>query len=99
MSLCASNQSVAANSRCESREMSKRKRPASKINRLLLLCEKVEEQRAQTGTVQHSGDEGIAWTKPAAAAPMREEHYTVRLGRQREVAVQHHVAGREANFD
>jgi hypothetical protein len=71
----------------------------AKVNRLLLLREKVEEQRAQTGTVQHSGDEGIAWTKPAAPAPMREEHYTVRLGRQREVAVQHHVAGSKANFD
>jgi len=70
-----------------------------KVNRLLLLCQEVEEQRAQTGTVQHSGHEGIPWTKPAAAAPVREEHYTVRLGRQRKVAVEHHVADWEAKFD
>jgi hypothetical protein len=71
----------------------------AKLNRLLLLCEEVEEQRAQTRTVQHLGDEVIAWTKSAAPAPMREEHHTVRLGRKREVAVQHHVAGRAASFD
>jgi hypothetical protein len=71
----------------------------AQIDRFLLLCEQVEEQRAQTGTVQHSGNKLVAWTQPAAAASMREKHYTVRLDRHRQITVEHYLSGREANFD
>ena len=66
--------------------------------RLLLHCQQVDQQRGQTGPVQHARHVAVTRAVTAAAAPVGEDHRTERSGGHRETTGERHLAPRDADF-